>query len=88
MDYVSNNRGAHAFNLGNDQGHSVLQVIKSVEKITGKNVPHTIGPRRPGDPPELISKSDLARSKLGWSPVHSDLDTIIDSAWAWLNRKP
>jgi UDP-glucose 4-epimerase len=72
-----------ALNLGTGQGYSVRQVIDTVRRVTGRNVPVREAPRRPGDPPSLVGAVDRARTVLGWSAVHSDLDNIVKTAWNW-----
>jgi UDP-arabinose 4-epimerase len=72
-----------AYNLGTGRGVSVREVVEAVERVTGLAVPHSIGPRRPGDPASLISQALRAASELGWQPQLSDLDTIVATAWAW-----
>jgi UDP-glucose-4-epimerase GalE len=72
-----------AFNLGNGNGVSVRELIDSVGRVTGKAVPHTIGPRRPGDPARLVASSARVRQVLGWAPRLADLDTIVGTAWRW-----
>ncbi|MFH0752979.1 MAG: UDP-glucose 4-epimerase GalE [Candidatus Omnitrophota bacterium] len=69
------------FNLGNGKGFSVMDVIKTASRVSGKQVPHRIGPRRPGDVTTLIASSLKARKILGWKPVH-DLTSILESEWA------
>ncbi|MCS6921095.1 MAG: UDP-glucose 4-epimerase GalE [Elioraea sp.] len=76
------------YNLGNGRGHSVREVIAAAERVTGRPVPHVIGPRRPGDPPVLVASSDRIRRELGWTPRFPDLDTIIAHAWAWRQANP
>ena len=83
LDWLDGNSGAHAFNLGTGRGVSVRQVLDAVERIAGKPVPHSIGPRRAGDPAELFSDPAKANRELGWTPKMSDLDTIVATAWAW-----
>ena len=73
-------------NLGTGSGHSVREVIAAAERISGRNVPRSEAPRRPGDPPELVADATLAGERLGWQPRHSDLDTIIRTALAWETR--
>ncbi|MDO7840929.1 UDP-glucose 4-epimerase GalE [Sphingomonas immobilis] len=73
-------------NLGNGNGFSVRDVVRTVEAITGLPVPHDFGPRRPGDPPALISDARRARELLGWQPRYADLDAIVRTAWAWHQR--
>ena len=75
-----------ALNLGTGSGCSVREVIAAVERISGRTVPRREADRRPGDPPELVADPALARSRLGWQPRHSDLDTIIATALAWETR--
>ena len=79
--------GASAkFNAGTGHGFSVKEVLKVVEEVTGSPVPHAIGPRREGDPPLLVADSSLLKRQLGWIPHHSDLKTIIETAWRWETR--
>jgi UDP-arabinose 4-epimerase len=75
-----------AYNLGVGEGHSVREVLDAVERVTGKAPLTDIGPRREGDPPTLISTSHRAEEILGWIPRHSDLDTMVSTAWRWMNR--
>ena len=86
LEYLADNNGAHAFNLGHDTGISIMEILEAASQITGREIPHQIGPRRPGDPPVLVSQSALARSRLGWKTRYSDIETIINTAWNWLNR--
>ena len=72
-----------ALNLGSGTGHSVRAVIDTAQQVTGLSVPAADGPRRPGDPPRLVSGSDRAEHILGWRPEHSDLATMIRDAWSW-----
>ncbi len=71
-------------NLGNGDGFSVKQVLSTVEQVTGTPVPHTVGPRRAGDPARLVASADRARERLGWTPELS-LDDMIADAWAFQN---
>jgi UDP-glucose 4-epimerase len=71
------------FNLGTGRGYSVKEVITVAEKVTGKKVPVEMGPRRPGDPPELVARAQKAQEILGWKPEHSSLENILRTAWAW-----
>jgi len=75
-----------ALNLGTGAGASVLDVIDAVERATGKPVPRIVGRRREGDPPVLVSEASRALESLDWKPAHSDLDTIVSTAWAWHQR--
>lgn len=71
------------FNLGTGQGYSVREVVEAARRVTGKQIEAEMAPRRPGDPPELVAASGRAVSLLKWTPRHSDLDSIIESAWRW-----
>ncbi len=75
--------GSGAYNLGTGTGFTVRQVIDSVEQVTGRAVPHSIGPRRAGDPAALVADPSAANRDLGWRPAMSDLQSIVASAWAW-----
>lgn len=83
LSWMDANPGAHAFNLGNGAGFSVLEVIESARRVTGATIAYTIAPRRAGDPPTLVASSRKARTQLGWAPRHTALDAIIASAWTW-----
>lgn len=77
-----------AYNLGNGQGYSVLEVIEAARRVTGQPIPLERGPRRPGDPAILVASSERARHDLGWEPKHPTLEEIIASAWEWHRRHP
>ena len=77
-----------AYNLGGGDGMSVRQVIETVGRVTGREVPHAIGPRRPGDPARLVASNARARTVLQWAPARSGLATIVETAWRWHDRHP
>ena len=83
LGYLDAHAGAHAFNLGNGQGFSVRDVIAVAGAVSGHPIAHTIEPRRRGDPPVLVASSAKAREQLGWTPVHTTLEPIIESALRW-----
>ncbi len=83
LGYLDANPGAHAFNLGNGQGFSVREVIAAAAAVSGRPIAHAIEPRRPGDPSVLVASSAKARGQLGWKPVHTRLEPIIESALHW-----
>jgi UDP-glucose 4-epimerase len=76
------------FNVGVGTGFSVKEVLASAHRITGKPVPHSFGPRRDGDPAQLIADSGKLRERLGWVPKFTNLDEIISSAWAFESSQP
>jgi UDP-glucose 4-epimerase len=77
-----------ALNLGNGDGFSVRQVLAAAEAVTGRPVPHTIGPRRAGDPPVLVARATRAGELLGWRPTRPDLGEMVGSAWRWRRAHP
>ncbi len=76
------------YNLGNGQGFSVNEVIRTAERITGRQITVERALRRPGDPAVLVGDSRKIRQELGWTPRYPDLESIIGSAWAWHSRHP
>jgi UDP-glucose 4-epimerase len=76
------------FNLGNGSGFSVREVIATAERVTGRPVTTREAPRRPGDPPELVSASDRIRRELGWAPRKPALAEMITDAWAFAQAHP
>jgi UDP-arabinose 4-epimerase len=72
-----------AVNLGTGNGHSVSEVVSMVEAVSGRRVPLSYAPRRAGDPPELVANASRGGSLLGWTPRHSELRTIVETAWNW-----
>lgn len=85
LDMLNDTPGFDAFNLGTGHGHSVREVVHAVEERLGQRLNLRQAERRPGDPPELVADARRAATVLGWTPRHSDLATIIDTAWAWMN---
>ena len=79
---------ALAINLGSAAGFSVRDVIAAAERVVGRPIPTTAGPRRAGDPPILVASNERARTILGWSPRRGSLDEMIGSAWAWRRAHP
>jgi len=88
LDYLIDGGETTAVNLGTGMGYSVREVIAAVERVTGKRVPRREMPRRAGDPAVLVADPTRARKLLGWLPTHSDLDTVIHTAWTWHLRTP
>jgi UDP-glucose-4-epimerase GalE len=76
------------YNLGNGDGMSVRQVIDTVSRVTGIPVPHSVGPRRAGDPARLVASNARARQELGWRPKRGSLEAIVRTAWQWHQRSP
>ncbi|MEL6663446.1 MAG: UDP-glucose 4-epimerase GalE [Pseudomonadota bacterium] len=87
LEYLQGGNNSNVFNLGTGTGTTVMEIVEAVERISGAPVERTIGPRREGDPPALVASADKARDVLGWVPQHSDIDTIISSAWNWHQKE-
>lgn len=83
LHYLENGKPSDFFNLGNERGTSVLEVVDSVKRVTGKDFKVTLAPRRSGDPAILVGSSEKAKKILGWKPEYSDIDAIIAHAWKW-----
>lgn len=75
------------YNLGNGNGFSVKEVLKSVEKVTNRPLNIIIGDRRLGDPAVLIANAEKAKRSLGWQPRYLLLDDMIDHAWKAINKE-
>lgn len=83
LAYLLKGKPGIAVNLGTGVGHSVKEVIKALERVTGKPIPTQMAPRRPGDPPTLLADATKASQVLDWQPAYIDLDAIVESAWRW-----
>jgi len=74
------------YNLGTEQGTTVLEVIEAVKMVTKKSIQVKEFPRRPGDAAMLVASSFHAKQVLGWEPVHSKIETILRTAEVWHHR--
>ncbi len=88
LDVMVETGQSGAYNLGTGEPHSVKEVIDTVERVTARRVPWTLGPRRPGDPAVLYAAPKKARAELGWTPRFPDLESIVRTAWAWHQSHP
>jgi len=75
------------FNVGTGTGHSVMEVIQAVGKVTGRKVPCVVGTRREGDADILVASAGKLQKGLGWKPQFSDLRTIVEHAWRFAERR-
>jgi UDP-glucose-4-epimerase GalE len=87
VEHLLNGGASAQFNVGTGTGHSVMEVVRAVEEVTGQKVPYTIGPRRSGDPAALVAASDKLRNTLGWKPQYADLRTIVQHAWNFARKQ-
>lgn len=88
LQYLRLGGASDFFNLGSGTGYSVLEVIETARKITGRAIPIRMEPRRDGDPVTLVAEAKKARAVLGWNPQVSDLVTILQTQWQWLQKHP
>jgi len=87
LEYLNTGGESGAFNLGTGRGASVKEVLDAAARPCGCPVPFRMAPRRAGDPAELVADPARARAVLGWTPLHSGMDEIMRTAWAWFNRR-
>ena len=88
LEHLRQGGASDAVNLGTGRGHSVLEVIETARRITGLPIRTRIDGPRSGDPARLVADPSRAQALLGWQPTMSDLNTIIESAWAWRRKCP
>src|SRR6516162_1922668 len=86
LEHLPAGRHSVALNLGTGRGHSVREVIRTAETVSGRAIPRREVARRPGDPPVLVADPSRAAERLGWRAQRSDLQTIISTAFAWHKR--
>ena len=80
LDYLRGGGGSLAVNLGSGHALSIRAILKAIRRVTARDVPIVVAPRRTGDPPALVADPDLARQRLGFSTLLSDIDTIVRTA--------
>lgn len=88
VDYLRAGKPSDSFNLGSSKGFSNLEILEAVRNVTQKEVPAIVDKRRSGDPDILVASSEKARHILNWKPQYDDIETIIQTAWAWHSNHP
>ena len=88
LQYLENGGASDCFNLGSQNGLSVLEIIKAAKQVTGVDFPVEFAPRRAGDPAVLVASNQKAKEILGWIPQCSDAQSILQSAWQWHREHP
>lgn len=83
LHYLEEKKKSNFFNLGNEKGISVLEVVDAVKKITQKEFKVSLQDRRVGDPAKLVGGRQSALRILGWKPIYRDIETIVEHAWEW-----
>ena len=88
LEYLKAGHDSDAFNLGSSTGFSNKEMLETARKVTGKEIPAKMAPRRAGDPSTLIAASDKARKTLNWQPRFDNVEDIIRTAWNWKQTHP
>lgn len=88
VDYLKAGNPSTAFNLGSSTSFSNREILEAARKVTNKEIPAEIAPRRGGDPDVLVASSTKAREVLGWKPQFDDISKIIETAWKWHTLHP
>jgi UDP-glucose 4-epimerase len=88
LDHLNGGKASEFVNLGNGSGYSVKEVIETARLVTGRSIEARTAPRRAGDPSKLVADARKAREVLGWDPQFSELEAVIESAWAWHQAHP
>jgi UDP-glucose-4-epimerase GalE len=87
LDHLMAGGQSEQFNVGTGTGNTVMEVLRAVEQISGRQVPYKIAPRREGDSPSLVANSQKLKSQLNWTPTRSDLHQIVRDAWNFFVAK-
>ncbi|CAH8708679.1 UDP-glucose 4-epimerase GalE [Paenibacillus thiaminolyticus] len=88
VGYLRKDGASEIFNLGSGNGFSVLEVIRTAQRVTGLTIPTALRDRRAGDPAVLIASAGKAKAVLGWQPKRDNMEMIIESAWRWHQAHP
>ncbi len=86
LQWLAGGQRSGAFNLGTGKGWSVREVVAAAQRVCGRPIPCREGPRRQGDPPELVADASRAERELGWRARHRNLDRTVADAWRWLRN--
>jgi len=87
LRFIRTEHRSIVLNCGYGHGYSVRQLIETARAVTGVDFPVTVGPRRPGDPAEVVADSTDIRRVLGWRPRFDDLETIVRHAYEWERKR-
>ena len=87
LEHILKEGDSAVYNLGNNKGYSVREVVETARRITKHTIPVAEAMRRPGDPAYLVADSSKIRRDLGWQPRYENLETIIETAWNWHRRE-
>jgi UDP-glucose 4-epimerase len=87
LAWLKNNTGAHVFNLGTGHGFSVLEIVKTFERVSGVSIPYKISPRRQGDLPVIYADTSKAEKELSWK-AELGVEAMCKDAWNWQEHNP
>jgi len=87
LEAFLNGQPSRVYNLGNQRGFSVKEVVEAAREVTGHPIPTKESPWRPGDPPVLVASSERIKKELGWNRRYDDLKKILETAWGWMKGK-
>ena len=87
IDYMQSHRGENVFNLGTGMGYSVLDMVKTFERVNGVPIPYEIAPRRAGDLATVYSSPDKSAELLGWKAEYN-LEDMCRDTWNWQSHNP
>ena len=88
LDYLLKGGKSDVFNLGSEKGFTVKEMLEAARRVTGKEIPAKIAPRRAGDPATLVASPAKVERVLGWKPEYKDIESIIETAWTWHQNHP
>lgn len=88
LEYLRGGGASDFINLGNGHGYSVMEVIETARRVTGRDIEVRMEPARPGDPARLVADASKARAVLGWQRQYPELEAIIRTAWEWHQAHP
>lgn len=88
LEHIIKKKLSDVYNLGTGHGYSNMEVLQTVKKVTGVDIPIDIRPRRAGDPAIIYADNTKAVNELGFKPAYSDLETIVKSSWEWHKKHP
>jgi UDP-glucose 4-epimerase len=86
LEALLDGAASRAYNLGNQRGFSVKEVVDVVRAVASHPIPVRESSRRQGDPPVLVASSERIKKELGWKPRYDDLKIIVETAWGWMKK--
>lgn len=88
LDYLLKGGDSDVFNIGSEKGFTVKEMLEAARRVTGKEIPARIAPRRAGDPAKLVASPEKIERVLGWKSKYENIEDIIATAWTWHQSHP